>query len=128
MLLILIGFVSAILIWEGIRDFSSESMKIRTCPHCGYKYSISEYIQKVVFKVVFSEWGCRNCSKKITFDFGRRVLVALCFGGFYILLSIFIAFLKNILEMTPLMWISLFIIYAVGSIFIFTFDTFKKAE
>jgi hypothetical protein len=103
-------------------------MKIRTCPHCGYKYPVSEYVKKIVFKLVFSEWDCPVCMKKLTFDFSRRVKVALCFGGLYVLLSLLITFLKNRFGMTPLMWIVLLVLFIIGSIFIFTFDTFKKAE
>jgi hypothetical protein len=103
-------------------------MKIRTCPHCGYKYPISEYVKKIVFKIVFSEWDCPRCSQKITFDFGRRVKVALCFGGLYILLSLLSSFLKNRFGITPLMWIVLIVFFIIGTIFIFTFDTFRKVE
>ncbi len=113
---------------QGIREFQGlNDMKIRTCPHCNYKYSTGEYIKKILFKLVFSEWDCKNCGKKISFDFGRRVIVALCFGGLYILLSALISVLRAKTGMTPLMWICLFVIYLAGSIFIFTFDTFKKA-
>ena len=99
-------------------------MKSRTCPHCNYKYSISEYRKQVLLKFVFSEWNCKNCNKKLTFNFTRRVIVALAFGSLLVaLLS-----LQNAIQMTPLRWASLFIIYIIGSFFIFTFDTFKKTE
>jgi prepilin signal peptidase PulO-like enzyme (type II secretory pathway) len=103
-------------------------MKIRTCPHCGYRYSIGEYVKKIVFKIVISEWNCKACNKKITFDFGRRVIVALCFGGLLILLSILLAFLKSHIGMTPLMLMVLIAVFIIGSILIFTFDTFKKVK
>ena len=99
-------------------------MNIRTCPHCNYKYSIPEYRKQVLFKFVFLEWECKNCNKKITFNFKRRVIVALAFGGLYVILFA----LKNTIGMTPVRWVALFTIYIVGSFFIFTFDTFKKAE
>jgi len=103
-------------------------MNIRTCPHCNYKYSIPEYVKQILFKFVFSEWDCKNCHKKITFNFKRRIIVALAFGGLYILLSILLSILKTHLDMTPIKWIGVVILYIIGSIFIFTFDTFKKAE
>ena len=71
-------------------------MKTRTCPHCNYKYSITEYWKQVLFKLVFSEWNCKNCSKKLTFNFTRRVFVALAFGSLYIALFS----LKNVFVMT----------------------------
>jgi hypothetical protein len=103
-------------------------MKIRTCPYCGYTYSISEYLRKIIFRIVFSEWDCPVCSKTITFDFSRRVKVALCFGSLYVVLALLTTFLKNRFGMTPLMWIVLIAFFIIGSIFIFTFDTFKKVE
>ncbi len=99
-------------------------MKSRTCPHCNYKYSISEYRKQLLFKLVFSKWNCKNCNKKLTFNFTRRIIVALAFGSFYIALFS----LQNVFRMTPLIWVALITIYAIGSFFIFTFDTFKKAE
>ena len=102
-------------------------MKIRSCPHCNYKYSIIEYISKILFKFIFSEWNCRNCNNKITFDSKRRVIVALCFGGFYIIIFAILEALKYVITMTPLVWIIMIIIFVIGSSFIFTFDNFKKA-
>jgi CXXC-20-CXXC protein len=99
-------------------------MKTRTCPHCGYKYSITEYRKQILFKLVFSEWNCKNCNEKLTFDFTRRVIVALAFGSLYIALYS----LKYAIGMTPLRWAALITIYIIGSFFIFTFDTFKKVE
>ncbi len=99
-------------------------MKSRTCPYCNYKYSVTEYRKQVLFKLVFSEWNCKNCNKKLTFNYARRVIVALAFGSLLVaLLS-----LQNAMQITPLRWAALFIIYIIASFFIFTFDTFKKAE
>jgi len=101
-------------------------MKIRSCPHCNYQYSIIEYVSQILFKFIFSEWNCKNCNNKITFDSKRRVNVALCFGCFYILLFAMIEILKNRIGMTPSLWIAMIILFTIGSILIFTFDTFKK--
>jgi CXXC-20-CXXC protein len=103
-------------------------MNIRTCPHCDYKYSIREYVKKILFKFVYSEWDCQNCSKKITFDFNRRLWVAMGFGCLYILLFFLISIIKNNIGMNLITWILLLAGYITGSIFIFTFDTFKKTE
>jgi len=103
-------------------------MNIRTCPHCNYKYSIAEYIKQVLFKFVYSEWDCRNCHKKITFNSKRRMNVALTFGGLYILLSALISIIKDTIGMSPVRWTILLAFYLIVSIFIFTFDTFKKAD
>ena len=99
-------------------------MNIRTCPHCNYKYSVPEYLSEVLFKFVFLEWNCKNCNKKISFDFKRRVILALAFAVLYVILFA----LKDTINMTPLRWAVLLTLYIIGSIFIFTFDTFKKVK
>ena len=99
-------------------------MNTRTCPHCNYKYSIPEYRNQILFRYRFLEWNCKNCNKKLTFNFKRRVIVALAFGSLYVALFS----LKNTIGMTPLRWAALLTIYIIGSFYIFTFDTFKKAE
>jgi len=103
-------------------------MKIRTCPHCNYKYSISEYVKTILLKVVFSEWDCKNCNKKITFDFKRRVILALCFGAFYAIFFFLVTILKKEIGMSLLLWICYIVLFIIGAIYIFTFDTFKKVE
>ncbi len=99
-------------------------MRTRTCPHCNYKYSLNEYRKQVLFKFVFSEWNCKNCNKKLTFNFARRTIVALAFGC----LGVALATLQNAIVMTPLIWAVSITIYVIGTFFIYTFDTFKKAE
>jgi CXXC-20-CXXC protein len=99
-------------------------MNIRTCPHCNYKYSVPEYRNQVLFKFRFLEWNCKNCNKKLTFNFKRRVMVALTFVGIYVILFA----LKYAIGMTPLKWAALLTIYIFGSFFIFAFDAFQKAE
>ena len=99
-------------------------MDVRTCPHCNYKYSVPEYRNQVLFKFRFLEWNCKNCNKKLTFNIARRIIVALAFGSLLMaLLS-----LQNVIVMTSIRWAALLTIYIIGSFFIFTFDTFKKAE
>jgi len=99
-------------------------MNIRTCPHCNYKYSVPEYRNQVLFRFRFLEWNCKNCNKKLTFNFKRRAMVALPFVGIYLILFA----LKNVIGMTPFRWAALLTIYIFGSFFIFAFDAFKKAE
>lgn len=103
-------------------------MNIRSCPYCNCKYSISDYVKKILFKYSFSEWDCQNCSKKITFNPNRRGIVSLAFGGLYILVAMVLSILDNYIDMTPVKWIGLVTIYLIGAIIIFTFDTFKKAD
>jgi len=100
-------------------------MKSRTCPHCNYKYSLTEYGDQVLFKFRFLNWNCKNCNKKLTFNFARRIIVALAFCS----LLVAVLSLKNIIGMTYLRWAALLTICIIGSaLLIPTFDTFKKAE
>ena len=103
-------------------------MKIRTCPHCTYKYSLPEYVKQILFKVISSVWKCKNCNKKITFNSKRRANVAFVFGGWFLALFGFVALIKNSTEMSTFIWIIISAAYIIGGIFIFTFDTFEKAE
>jgi len=99
-------------------------MKTRTCPHCGYKYSIKDYVSRLLFKLLWSNWTCKNCNNLITFNVKRRLIIALTFGLWFIILS----FVKELLNMTPIKWITLLIIFLAGSILIFTFDSFDRSE
>jgi len=99
-------------------------MNTRTCPHCNYKYSIPEYRNQILFRFRFLEWNCKNCNKKIAINSKRRFNVALTFLGIYVIL--FAA--KNTGAMTYQIWATLFVLCTIGAIFIFAFDSFKKAE
>jgi len=99
-------------------------MKTRTCPHCGYKYSIKEYVANLLFKLQWSNWNCKNCDKLITFNPNRRLLVALTFGIWLMILL----FTKGLFTMTPIKYILFIIIFLTGSILIFTFDSFDRLE
>jgi CXXC-20-CXXC protein len=103
-------------------------MRTRTCPNCSYKYSISEYLKKLVFKLVYAEWECPGCHGKLTFHYGRRVILALCFGGLTIVFSFLVSILRKTIEMTLVMWVAAIVLFVVFSLFIFTFDTFKTVE
>jgi transposase-like protein len=99
-------------------------MDVRTCPHCNYKYSIAEYRNQVLLTFLFSEWNCKNCHKKITIDYKRRLIIALAFIGLYI----FIMALRNTRGLTHVLWADLLILCSIVSFFVFAFDSFKKAE
>ena len=85
---------------------------------------MTEYRNQVIFKFRFLEWSCKNCNKKLTFNFVRRIIVAFAFCS----LLVAVLSLKNTIGLTPLRWAALITICIFGSFFIFTFDTFKKVE
>jgi hypothetical protein len=99
-------------------------MNIRTCPHCNYKYPLRDYIKGFLFKFVWSEWKCKNCSKLITFNLNRRLTVASGFGLLFIAFSIII----ESMFMNIFWWILFITMFIIGIIFIYTFDTFDKAN
>ena len=79
----------------------------------------------MLFKFRFLDWKCKNCNKKLTFNFVRRIIVALAFCSLFVV----VLSLKNIIGMTYLRWAAILMIYIIGTaLLIPTFDTFKKAE
>jgi hypothetical protein len=102
----------------------TNNVNIRTCPHCNYKYSIPEYKKQIPIMFRPLEWNCKNCNKKITLNFKRRVIVGLAFIGLFVILYA----IKNTTGMTHPIWAVLLIICTIGAIFISAFDSFKKAE
>ncbi len=99
-------------------------MKIRTCPYCNYKYSRYDYLKRLLFKVLWSEWNCHNCNQKITFEVKRRLNVGLSFGLWLAALSI----VRSSFEMSWVLWIVYGIILLIGTFYIFTFDNFAKTR
>ena len=99
-------------------------MKTRTCPYCNHQYTRIDYVKKLLLKLIWSKWDCSECGEKITFDSNRRIWVALVFGVWYFILNMII--IK--LEMNLSLWILFLFLFLIGSIFIFTFDNFKKSK
>lgn len=99
-------------------------MKSRTCLYCGYKYSRIEYVKKLLFKHIWSNWECPKCKQEITFDDKRRFLVALLFGIWIFILRM----ATQYFNMDLILWLLFGVLFLVGSIFIFTFDRFKKTN
>jgi len=99
-------------------------MNSRTCPHCNYKYSLADYFRNFLFKFIWSEWDCKNCHKPIKFNLNRRIGVACGFGLLFIVFSL----LKENIFMTFYWWILFIGILIIGTIFIYTFDTFDKVN
>lgn len=99
-------------------------MKIRTCPNCGYKYSFVDYLKKMTLKLVNSSWNCPDCDSKLSFNIGRRTLVAII-GMLPIgFVSLIIDAIQNIGVSKGLSWIISFLIFLIWIIWIYSFDTF----
>lgn len=52
-------------------------MKFRTCPNCGYKYTILQYYKTTFNKEGGSKWDCPNCNKELMVSFKRQLLTHL---------------------------------------------------
>jgi len=98
-------------------------MKVRTCPHCDYKYTIIEYL-KSFFITTRSELKCINCESYIKVDFSRRVIIAVVF----LLLIIATNVIVDYFELNSILWVFIVLAYIPGTVYIFTFDTFKKVK
>lgn len=99
-------------------------MKIRHCPYCGYKYSYSEYLRKLLFSTPGASWQCTHCGSQLTFNSGRRLLVSIiCFIP--IIISPLIINLFREAGLTEgLSWITFVLFYVIWSLMIYSFDTF----
>lgn len=99
-------------------------MKTRTCPNCGHQYSRFDYIKKLFFKNMYTNVECQNCKQEITVDLSRRIFVAIAFGFWMIFTNTAI----SSFDMNAVMWIIAISIFLIVTLYIFTFDTFKKAD
>jgi len=50
-------------------------MRARTCPSCGYRYSIGKYYRKIMFNFSDSCWQCEKCGSTLTYNGGLHMLV-----------------------------------------------------
>lgn len=63
--------------------------KPRTCPHCGYQYSVKDYFKSVFFKPIWEKWECDQCGTEIKFSLPRRLTVAFFQALVLLLLFVF---------------------------------------
>jgi len=98
-------------------------MKTRTCPHCDYRYSLRDYT-RLLFKLLWSEWNCKNCNNPITFNPFRRIWVSFAFGLWLMILLIF----KDNIAVTAIWWLLFILLLIGGTFFIYAFDTFEKVN
>jgi CXXC-20-CXXC protein len=97
-------------------------MKTRTCPNCNYQYSRWEYVKKIFFMTIWSDVECKDCGQSITIDLSRRIIVAFAFGFWAIILNTAISYY----DMTLKLWLLAITVFLMVSLYIFTFDAFKK--
>ncbi len=103
-------------------------MKSRTCPNCGYKYSLSLHLKKHFLQNVYSTWECENCGTKLTVDAKRRILLLVIgiipIAALPILADFFMGYYLG----RPFSWTFSVVLVIIWATFIFTLDHFCLAE
>jgi len=105
-------------------------MQIRTCPHCGHKYSARIYILKVLMKFKdYSGWPCEQCGTSLTVKPKRRLWISLAaYIPFFILNTALIIYRRSI----GLSLLETFLVAVAFLLFwimiIYSYDTFKEKE
>ncbi len=102
-------------------------MKTRTCPECGYKYSLSEYYTKLIFKFLNANWNCKKCGTQLSFNVGRRTLITIIavvpFGFNSIITSVF---QNNIGISRGLSYFAFCLIFIIWAIYLYSFELTKR--
>lgn len=103
-------------------------MEARTCPNCGYKYSVAEYLKKPFLKGIYSQWHCTSCRTNLTSVEKRRWYLSFI-GVFPVVLTPYIAeWLLSAGFSTAISWTSAIFILAFWTFFIFSFEKFELAQ
>jgi len=79
---------------------------------------------KTFVNTIWTNVECKRCKQQMTIDLSRRILVALAFG----FLMIIVNTATSYLDMNPILWVLVIGVLLIGSLFIFTFDTFKEVD
>lgn len=99
---------------------------IRTCPHCNYKYSVTEFLKVSSIHTFGQSWGCKKCHKPLKFNTPRHILIL-----FLQIAWLFVILLYRHTYQGVLWYLALILILAVGYVGLSLLDTFavgKEAE
>jgi len=100
-------------------------MKARTCPNCGNKTSLREY-GKQLFRLLNSSWKCEKCGSQLTYNIGRRVVVAFVAMMPIGFRSIIASFLQLDFGISKGLSLAIFVLlFFVWAFFVFSFDSFE---
>ena len=103
-------------------------MEARTCPKCGHKYSVAEYLKKPFLKGIYSQWNCTSCRTKLTSVEKRRWYLSFI-GIFPVVLIPYVAeWLLSAGFSTATSWTSAIFILTFWTLFIFSFEKFELAQ
>jgi len=60
---------------DNILDAADKNTGPRTCPECGYQFSLLLFVKRYVLKFGFPKWTCPNCNKFIKFNYTKSNLI-----------------------------------------------------
>ncbi len=98
-------------------------MNARTCPHCQYQYRPKAYFSNLLFKSLGDSWSCPNCGAELRFDRRRRLLVALGFSLWLLVLLL----IKSYFGLTGAENLWLLPLLPFGMLF-YLLDRFQSSE
>lgn len=60
---------------ENILDSNDQYTGPRTCPECGYQFSLLLFVKRYVLKFGFPKWTCPSCHKFIKYNYTKSNLI-----------------------------------------------------
>ncbi|MFW6371206.1 MAG: hypothetical protein ACOC10_08390 [Bacteroidota bacterium] len=98
-----------------------KKQKLRTCPHCGYRYSILDFYNQFALSVKDNKYYCMYCQEPFTIELNRRTKNVFITAFLGALSGAYLATLENSLwQMGALVLIILLALIGV------TYDKFMK--
>ena len=99
-------------------------MQPRTCPNCGYKYSIGQYLRKAASADLWTEWTCPNCGTSLRVEKSGRRRLAITNAALFLVLFL----LRYYLDLPVAVYMGFLFLLIFGTIFLFTQDHFVRAD
>ena len=102
-------------------------MKPRTCPNCGYKYSLSEYYKIIFFNSY--KWNCKKCNVELSYDIKSRFIILFISMVPILFATISIRNIQSLINTSY--GISFFIFFTfliIWSVAVYSFVTFKTTK
>ena len=60
---------------NNILDEADKNTGPRTCPECGYQYTLLLFVKRYVMKFGFSKWTCPSCHEFIKYNYFKSNLI-----------------------------------------------------
>jgi len=60
---------------DNILDEVEKNIGPRTCPECGYQFSLLLFLKRYILKHGFSKWTCPNCNKFIKYNYTKANII-----------------------------------------------------